>query len=155
MTHIQTTISALVGAMAAMGVAFASDTEDPHHRHHFSVLLGGTTVPEADHTGFTYGVDYEYVLNRRLGVGFIVERAEGEIDATSVFAIADLHVTHSLVLQFGPGIEFEGGEEVAVGRFGGYYEFEVGDFTISPSVSYDLSEADDAVIFGVLFGKKF
>ena len=125
------------------------------HRHHLSFLIGGTSVLQASHTGFTYGIDYEYVLTSRLGVGLIVERAEGDVDATSLFAVADIHVTDALVVQVGPGIEFEGGEEIAVGRFGAYYEFDAGPITISPTVSYDVSEKDDAIIFGILIGRKF
>ncbi len=149
-------LSVLLGLAAPAGAAASEgEVHGDGHRHHVSLLIGGTTVPEADHTGVTYGIDYEYVLTHRFGVGVIVERAEGEIDATSVFAVTDIHLTPAFVLQLGPGVEFEGGEEIAVGRFGAYYEFDIGPITVAPTVSYDLSEKNDAVIYGILLGRKF
>lgn len=126
------------------------------HRHHVSIFTGGTAVFDDDHTGLTYGVDYEYVLSPRFGIGAIVERAEGDVDATSVIALIDIHISERLVFQAGPGIEFENDDEIVIGRIGAYYEFHLSDnITISPSLGYDISEKADALVFGVLVGRKF
>lgn len=126
------------------------------HRHHVALFTGGTHVFSDNHTAVTYGIDYEYQLTPRIGVGALIERAEGAIDATSLIALVDIHITKRFVVQMGPGIEFEAGEEIAIGRIGAYYEFDLNEkITISPSVGYDISEEHDAIIFGLLIGKKF
>lgn len=138
--------------------ATADSEEHAHaaHRHHLSMFLGATTVSDDNHTGLTYGIDYEYVLSPRIGVGAIIERAEGEIDATSVIAILDIHVSERFVMQVGAGIEFEDDKQIAIGRVGAYYEFDLGDnIMLAPSLGYDISEEADAFVFGIMIGRKF
>ncbi|MEO0690878.1 MAG: hypothetical protein AAFY51_11340 [Pseudomonadota bacterium] len=124
--------------------------------HHLSVISGLTYVDEADETAYTLGIDYEYRVSDLLGVGFVAERAFGNVEATTLLAVADFHLTEGLAMQVGPGIEFAEGEEFAVGRFGVLYEFELGGgFTISPQAHYDLSELEDAFVFVVGVGRAF
>ena len=134
---------------------FLSQAKAEEHRHHLSAIIGGTHVASENHDGFTIGLDYEYALNSRLGAGLVIERAEGAINATSVFFVADIHLTDQFVFQVGPGIEFASGEETAVARIGAYYEFELGEITVSPTASYDLSEEEGAIVYGLLIGRKF
>lgn len=124
--------------------------------HHLSVISGLTYVEEADETAYTLGIDYEYRVSDLLGVGFVAERAFGDVDATTLLAVADFHLTEGLAIQVGPGIEFAEGEEFAVGRLGVLYEFELGGgFTISPQAHYDLSELEDAFVFVIGVGRAF
>ncbi len=153
-----TAVAALVVGLG--GAAASADDDLAHrrmspHRHHVSLLAAGTSIPHESERAATFGLDYEYQVGDRVGVGFVAEHAFGEIDATTVFAVADLHVTRGLVLQVGPGVEFVHDEMIAVGRLGGYYEFELGAFSLAPTVSYDISEEEGAVVYGVLFGRKF
>ncbi|RZO64188.1 MAG: hypothetical protein EVA70_08580 [Parvularculaceae bacterium] len=130
-----------------------SEEESPHH---VSVVLGGTHVASEDLTAFTVGIDYEYRVNRLLGLGFVVERAFGEIDATTVLAVADIHIWRGLAVQAGPGIEFVGNEEVAVGRIGTLYEVTLDSgYTISPQLHYDISAEEDSLVFGIAIGRVF
>ena len=123
--------------------------------HHFSLLLAGTHIEEADHTSFTIGIDYEYRVNRSLGLGFVVEHAFESIDATTLIAVADIHIWEGLALQIGPGIEFVDEDSFFVGRIGALYEFELENkYTITPQLHYDFSH-EDAVVFGVAFGRGF
>ena len=106
--------------------------EEPHH---VSVLLSGTI--EEHEEAPSIGLDYEYRTSQFLGLGAVVERAFGDIDATTVLGVADLHITNQFIVQTGPGVEFVGGEEEAVYRLGVLYEFERGGYTVSPQVHYD------------------
>ena len=124
--------------------------------HHLSVIVGGTYVDAADVTEFTLGIDYEYRLTPLLGLGFVAEHAFGEIDATTLLAVADIHLVKGLAVQIGPGIEITPDEEFAIGRLGLLYEFEIGhDYTLSPQLHFDLSSGEDAVVFGLAFGRAF
>ncbi|WP_262696469.1 hypothetical protein [Kordiimonas aquimaris] len=133
-------------------------------RHHISVFSGGTTIFHTDEAASTIGLDYEYRINRLLGVGFVVEQAFGSIDATTILTVADIHIWRGLALQIGPGIEILneetefGGEESAtnfVARFGALYELEFeGGYTLSPQLHYDASK-EDALVFGISLGLAF
>ena len=130
---------------------------DEGEPHHFSIVTVGTHIVEGgeDDTAFTIGGDYEYRVSRLLGLGVVVEHAFGEIDATTLLAVADIHVWRGFAFQVGPGVEFADSESHAVGRIGALYEFKLeGDYTIAPQVHYDISK-EDALVFGFAFGKAF
>jgi hypothetical protein len=152
--------AALIGLLlGTLATAPAAAQEMPAHQerpHHLSLVLGGTHVPEAGHTGFTIGLDYEYRLNRNLGLGFIAEYAAGPVDATTFLAVADIHVAKGFALQTGPGVEIIDGETFFTVRFGALYEFELGEaFTLSPQLHYDLSAGEDGIIFAIALGRGF
>ncbi|MEP1229509.1 MAG: hypothetical protein ABJG88_02420 [Litorimonas sp.] len=138
-------------AFAQIDVEF--DEEKPHH---LSIFTGGSYIDEADKTVFTLGVDYEYRLTPLIGLGFVAEQAFGEIDATTLIAVADIHLWKGLAIQVGPGIEFVDNETFAVGRIGALYEVEFEhEFTISPQLHYDISGGENAIVFGLAVGKAF
>lgn len=135
---------------ALSGIAHAE------HANHVSLLLGVTEFVDEGESGFTYGIDYEYALNPDLGLGFVIERADGDVDATSFFAVADIHVSEHLVLQVGPGFEWGEAEDVGAFRLGGYFEFELDALTVATTLSYDIADGeDDTVVLGFLVGFKF
>lgn len=133
-----------------------------HHEdkpHHLSVVLAGTHIDAADETAFTLGVDYEYRINRLIGVGAVAEYAFDDIDALTLLAVADVHLWRGLALQIGPGVEFvDEGEETetfAIGRIGALYELDFEGYTISPQFHYDISSGEDAIVFGLALGVAF
>ena len=132
---------------------------ETHKKNHISIITGATHVPEEDLTAFTIGLDFERELTENIGVGFVVERALGELEATSIFAVTDIHLGQGFVIQAGPGLEFVNSETLAVGRIGLFYEIDIesqfGDIILAPSFSYDISEAEDSLVFGLAFGTKF
>jgi len=131
-------------------------TSDAEPRHHLSVVVAGTHIDAADETAFTLGLDYEYQVSENLGVGTVVEQAFGAVDSTTVLAVADIHLWRGLAVQVGPGVEFVDDSEFALGRLGAVYEFELGDhLTAAPQMHYDMSEGEDAVVFGVAVGRAF
>ncbi len=160
MTRSILILSALMflGAFANAENSCAHETvcTEEDRPHHLSVIVGGTYVDAADVTEFTLGIDYEYRLTELLGLGFVAEHAFGEIDATTLLAVADIHLFKGFALQVGPGVEITPDEEFAIGRFGMLYEFEIGHhFTLSPQLHFDLSSGEDAVVFGLAFGRTF
>ena len=148
--------------VVALGLAPACASSEPEpgmidwreEPHHLSVLLASTMEP--DESGGTVGVDYEYRTSQFLGLGAVVEHAFEQIDATTVLAVADLHLTHHVILQTGPGIEFVDGENEFVYRLGALYEFELGDgYTLSPQLHHDWTTGEDAYVAGVALGVGF
>ncbi len=119
------------------------------------MLFANTRVNGENETGFTLGLDYEYRLNQLLGLGVVVERAKGSVDATTVLAVADIHLWKGLALQVGPGFERVGGTTFFAGRLGLLYELELpSGFTISPQFHFDRSEKNSTVV-GLAIGKAF
>lgn len=145
----------LAGALATSVAAqdAASHSEKPHH---LSAVIGGTHIPHEDETAFTLGVDYEYRLNKTLGLGFVAEHAFGPVDSTTLLAVADIHIAGGFAIQIGPGVEFVNDESFFVARLGALYELELGEnFTIAPQLHYDFSGHDDAIVFAIGIGRAF
>ena len=157
-SHYKFSVLLLLGVFAA--AASSADEEiwrtNPHH---LSIVILGSD--DRDATAFTLGADYEYRVNEILGLGFVVEHAFEDIDATTLLATADIHVWQGLAFQTGPGVEFvdgeddEGREEEFTYRIGALYEFEFGRFTISPQIHYDFTTGADSLVFGGAVGFAF
>lgn len=130
-------------------------SEGFHAPHHLSLLPANTHVRgEGDFASL--GVDYEYRVNQLLGLGVVVEHAFDGLDATTVLAVADVHLHGGLIMQLGPGVEFVEDHEIFVSRVGVLYEFEFGRFTLSPQLHWDYHEHhENAVVAGLAFGFAF
>lgn len=130
-----------------------------HGAHHLSVILGGTHI-EGEGTAETIGLDYEYRISDRVGLGAVVEHAAGEIDATTSLAVVDVHpFNNQLIVQLGVGVEARSGDEeddVFVARTGVLYEFGHGRYSWSPQLHWDYHDGHpNAVVVGVAFGVAF
>ncbi|MEM7232851.1 MAG: hypothetical protein AAF517_11775 [Planctomycetota bacterium] len=122
--------------------------------HHLSVVIAGTR--EDDEDAFTLGFDYEYRVNELLGVGAVAEHAFEPVKATTLLAVADIHIWRGFAIQTGPGA-FVGRERTHfVYRLGGLYEFDFDEFTFSPQIHYDFTEtAPDGLVYAVAVGFAF
>jgi hypothetical protein len=147
--------------------------EHEFHRHHFVVFLGitegevekeaeastrsgGEAVEVEDESAFTVGLEYEYRLNRRWGVGALVDFA-GKDTRTGVVAIpAVLHVGADWKMYAGPGFEKnkEHDAEFLV-RVGVLYDFHVGRFTIAPAINVDFVDDEEILVYGLNIGRGF
>lgn len=126
-----------------------------HGRNHLSMILADTNV-SGEGDNFTVGLDYEYRLNELIGLGAVIERAYGELDATTLLAVADIHFQSGLIMQVGPGFEHRDDENVFVTRVGVLYEFELEHYTLSPQLHWDYHEGEsNAIVAGVAFGFSF
>ncbi len=150
------TLNALILANARAEPSDYGGIDHSLHPHYFSVLLGSTYIREHGN-GATIGVDYEYRLNDALGLGAIVEYADGELEAWTFLAVVDIHITPHWIMQIGPGYEHTSKHNLFVARIGTLYEFEFGEgWTLAPQLHYDYHEGDeDAIVWGVAIGKSF
>jgi len=99
-----------------------SAAHDPERPHHLSVLAAGTHT-EDDDDAATVGIDYEYRVNDILGIGTVVEHAFEPLQATTLLAVADIHIWRGFAVQTGPGAVTSDEEDFFVYRFGALYEF--------------------------------
>lgn len=138
--------------------SFSAHQSEHTRKQHLSVFLGDTRLlrpGESDYDAFTIGIDYEYRVNRRFGAGFVAEYAVDPLDATSVLAALDVHFYKGLVVQLGLGVEFIEGNSNELGRIGVLYEFEFGHTTLSPQFHWDVTSAEDSLVFGIAIGRNF
>ena len=140
---------------------------------HLALLLGGSNVQGEGRHGGTFGVDLEYELTHRIGVGAVIEHAGDEVDSTTALAVVDWHIFPGFVFQFGPGVEYEREREVEhepghgtivrsrtepslVGRVGFFYEYELGnEWSIAPSVNLDVTSRHETLVWGLAIGRRF
>lgn len=163
-TGLLLTPAALAGHAAAKAAGHAMDSgrqpaatagHIPHGANHLSVLLANTHV-RGDGDSATVGIDYEYRVSPLLGLGAVLEYAFGELSATTLLAVADIHLVQGLVAQVGPGFERRSGEDVFVARVGLLYEFEYRHFTLSPQLHWDYHAGEsNAIVAGVAIGLAF
>lgn len=140
------------GSVKAKDNAHHSWQETPHH---LSALMA-TTYTKACGNAFTLGIDYEYRLTDFLGVGVVAEYAYEDLDAYTYLIVADLHISDSLIVQVGPGVELHGNHKMEVGRIGVLYEFHIAGITVSPQLHYDYHRNHkSAVVAGVAMGVSF
>ena len=127
----------------------------PHGPYHLSAVLADTHV-DGEGNNPTIGIDFEYRMNRLLGLGAVVEQAWGELHASTLLAVADIHLHEGWVIQVGPGFEHREGEDVFVSRAGLLYEFEWQNFTLSPQLHWDYHQHEEnAVVAGFALGFSF
>ena len=152
-------LATLLAASACSTPPMRTEIDHRDKPHHLSLFTGATSIEASEDPDTTIGVDYEYRVSDLVGLGGVVEHAFADNDSTTLLAVADLHLTHSLVIQSGPGVEFFSGrgadDPEFVVRTGALYEFEIGHTTVSPQVHYDWAEAEDALIWGLAFGFAF
>lgn len=151
----------------------AAHGEHEFHRHHLSVFLGvtdgevekhagagveseGGSVTVEDQRAFTVGLDYEYRLNRRWGVGALIDWA-GKDFRSWVFGVPlVLHPKGGWKLLLAPGVEDSEEEDSEfLIRAGVMYDFEVGGYSIAPALNVDLVDGEEVLVYGVNIGRGF
>ena len=165
-----------VALMLACSTVFAQhyDDHDTHHsKHHIAIFDGATTNFGHSTTGYALGLDYEYLISDRIGIGAIGEyvfSGEGElILGVPLF----LHLTNGLKLGAAPiGIYVEEHHDDHhndthgvtnnnvekkwdVGaRFNLAYGLHFGKISAGPSVSLDIANTT-AIAYGLSLGVGF
>ncbi len=152
----------------------AEHEEAPFKNFRIAVVMGHTAVPSGEKPAHlfvpSWGVDAEYWVSPVWGFGihtdmelqsFVVKLAEAEhlereypVVATFELLVKPLK---NIVLQAGPGYEFEKNENLKLLRVGLEYEFELhGGWDISPTVFYDARlDSFDTWTIGLGIGKRF
>ena len=133
----------------------AHASEEVHEPNHLSVFVGNTDFSEHG-SGLTLGIDYEYRVSPLLGLGSVVEYAYGSLDALTVLAVADIHITDQFIVQVGPGFEHSSEHDFAVTRLGTLYEYRYHGYTISPQLHVDYHFGHgSSVVAGLALGFDF
>ena len=143
------------------------------HRHHLSVFLGvsdgevekeapagiesgGGAVIVEDQRAFTLGLDYEYRLNRRWGVGALIDWAGKDSRSWVVGVPVVLHPKGGWKLLLAPGFEKNNEHDAEfLVRAGVMYDFEVGGCTIAPALNVDFVDGEEVLVYGVNIGRGF
>ena len=148
-------ISAMLFGSIHSSKAAEENHVSPHGPYHLSTVLADTHV-DGEGNNATVGIDFEYRMSQLLGIGTVVEYAWGDLDATTVLAVADIHLHEGWVMQAGPGLERREGEDVVVSRIGLLHEFEWENFTLSPQLHWDYHrDEENAVVAGFALGFSF
>ena len=150
------------------------------HRHSFfphfraAAFISHTFIPgvvEGSRVAIpSYGLDLEYWFNDKLGLGlhndleletFIVEAGHQEFLEREYPIVSSLDLLYrpwrGLVIQIGPGVEFDRNQSFYLFRFGLEYEVELGHhWDLYPTFFYDAREdAYTTLSLGLGVGKRF
>lgn len=122
-------------------------------KNDLSLFLGNTS--NADASAFTIGADYQYRVNRILGVGAFIDYASGKIHSTLIGPAIFVHVWN-FEFTIAPSVEFSDNDVAATYRLGVQYDFEMSKFSVSPALYFDSERKEKpAWVYGVSFGFKF
>ncbi len=150
--------TAVVAMLALLVVMVASSTanaeEEHRHKNHASAFLGAT-LQEDGGAAFSVGVEYERRLTDIFGVGGFVEYAAPQTDAFLIGLVGAVHVWRGLKFTGGAGYERRHDSNHALVRVGAMYDFEIGTFTVSPTVDVDAVREERSLVIGLNLGKHF
>ncbi len=105
----------------------------------------------------TYGVEYERRLTSSVGLGLILEHANGDLNFT-IAAVPFAYHTGHWKFYAAPGVEFsdDDNETEFLMRFGVEYGFEIGNnFELSPQVDVDFVDGEVVTVIGLTLGYGF
>ncbi|MDX5584087.1 MAG: hypothetical protein QNK20_04030, partial [Aureibaculum sp.] len=148
-----------------------SDETRDFHKHHIA-LFGGMTTNFKHHDNLlTVGLDYEYRLpfgHNKFGIGFGAEYLKGDSTEILFELLLIYHPVGGLKFVTAPMFVIveehsEGGDGTHEAvetttknefgfRFGTAYDFHINDFTISPTVNFDIIGKSPAIAYGITFG---
>jgi hypothetical protein len=141
-----------------LGTAGAHAAEESHPRGHEAGLFLGVTDVD-DRLRPTLGVEYEFRIGPRFGVGAVADWAFGGEGREFVLAPAGyLHVGPALRLQLAPGIQRDKTEREIEGvlRLGIAYAIEAGErWSVAPAVAMDLVSGETIAVYGITAGYRF
>lgn len=124
----------------------------PHHT--LGVFIGDTTETRRNQ-GLTLGLEYEYRMNERFGVGAIFEHVAGDFDTNVVVLPVALH-RGPWKLYAGPGVEDSEEEgSTFLMRVGLEYGFHFDAYEVSPQIDVDFVDGEHLFIFGVTIARPF
>lgn len=149
--------SRLTLLLSIVGIFFfatpAAWAQESGHRHAVGVFLGDT-LDDGSH-GFTLGLDYEYRLNRWVGLGGMMDFVFSSDRDYVVGVPVLLHATRRLTFELAAGLERARGDSNALVRLGVMYGIPLGAVELVPSFALDFVDSDTVYVFGAAFAWKF
>lgn len=154
---------------------FSQTNEEEHHKYRITTLLSHSYIVFENVNQVlavpTIGVDFEYWLSKKWGVGFfsdveiITNELEPLIDGVRVSREFPVVLTLDALWEpidkwefvFGAGVELIENEAIKIVRGGVEYDLDIGNnWDIAPTFFYDYKpNGDDAVSIGIGIGKRF
>jgi len=149
-----------VAVAASLAIsAGATAQAQPAQPHSLGGYVGLTDRKDAD---LTIGAEYEYRLQQRWGLGAVLEWTPDAFprdnDATLLMGTANFYPVERLKLIGGLGVEFTDFDDELRGRIGASYDVftpEDQGFYLTPRLSLDFGDRDEAVGFGARLGFPF
>jgi hypothetical protein len=137
----------------AVTASESGEHKSQHQPHHvLGVFIGDTT--ESRREGLTLGLEYEYRVSQRLGLGATIEHVAGDFDADVYVLPIALH-NGPWKVYAGPGLERGEEGDAPLLRLGAEYGFHMGKFEISPQLDVDFVEDETLFVIGVVFAYLF
>ncbi|MFK7831341.1 MAG: hypothetical protein AB8B57_16325 [Congregibacter sp.] len=131
----------------------ASHGESSHEPHHvLGVFLGDTTEDRRE--GVTIGIEYEYRVSERVGIGATFEHISGDFD-TNVYVLPIALHSGPWKVYAGPGFEKSDRGDEQLFRVGAEYGFHLGRYEISPQIDVDFVDGEKLFVIGVVFARPF
>ena len=115
--------------------------QEPESRNELALFMGVTD--DDQETAFSLGLDYEYRLNRRLGVGGLVDWASGDLRSGVLGVPVFFHPSERWKLFAAPGFERRESDNNFLVRLGAGYSFDVGPVDLEPSFMVDFVDEDE------------
>ena len=124
------------------------ESKKEESKNSLALFIGGTSNEST--SAFTVGLDYQYRINKLIGVGALIDYATADINSLLVAPALYLHVSN-FEFTIAPALEISKDEDpVGVFRLGAAYEFEFKKFSLSPAVFWDLERnGEPAIVYGL------
>ncbi len=122
-----------------------------------STAVNGGFSEDGKHSGFTIGLEVEKYLSESFGIGAMVEYTGGDLDSL-LFAVPVTYRLDNWKFQVAPGYVDSYRGKNYVTRFGTGYEFDIGDWIVTPNAKADVLAEDDSravLVYGVSISTEF
>jgi len=142
-------------AIAALSLGLVQPTlaEDPSNR--VNVAIGGTTY-SGEVAGFL-ALDYTYKFGNNITTALFVEKASGDFDIEAIGVTVGYAFDSGYKFAVGPGLERKLKDKTLdLWHVSAGYDWQVNNWTVGPTVSYDFIEDNSNVLYvGLAVGYGF
>jgi len=125
-------------------------------RHELGLFLG--VADQEGDTGISVGLDYEYRLSRRFGIGGLLEFTGADFRDGVAGVPFYWHPWRELKLLAAPGVNIEPADREGefLVRVGAEYGFGIRrGFEIAPALNFDIASDDVTVVAGAAIARSF
>jgi hypothetical protein len=149
-------LNILLLVLLTASILQAQDKKKPKHledHYHLSLFAGFSTDLKGN-AGYKLGIEYEYRLNKRMGVGGTFDFTGKDFKIFSFSVGADFYLfKFPLILGAGLGAKNQGSKWKPFVRGIAVYDFHIGKISLGPIVMYDIYfDNKDIISPGITFG---
>ncbi len=137
-------------------ILHSQNKKKPKHLedHYHLSMFAGYSMDLNGKTGPKLGIEYEYRVNERMGVGGTFDFTGNDFEIFSFSVAADFYLfKFPLILGAGIGAKNQGSKWKPFVRGIATYDFHIGEFSLGPMIMYDIYFDNKIIISpGVTFG---